>query len=425
MPTQPERMRKCLSALLVRLPFYGALALRLEHRIVSAKEADALHLPTAATDGKRVFYRAGFVQSLSDDALTFLIAHETLHAALSHPLRGADKDQPHRWNIAADDTVNRLLKPHFSKLPPFAIIVNPSRFGMDEAEWERLSTEAKYTLLAKQREESEGQKATGRKQKAEGGRQKGQRQKSETPHSAPQTPHGEGGCSLPPAADAPSPEQWRQWLREAAEFAEQTSGYGTVPAWVDEWVLAGGEAKVPWQKVLHQFVQNRVISHWNYPPSRRYQAVALLPKPQRERYGILGIAIDTSGSITHEQLQQFWREVLAIRRTYPRLTVRLVTCDAEVTSDEVFPPFVPLPEATELTGRGGTDFRPSLERFQQPPVPEAVVYLTDGMGTYPEAPPPYPVLWVLNRPDPKWREHLPFGTAIVMETHEMDEEDLW
>ncbi len=402
MPRQPERVRKCLSGLLVRLPFYGSLALRLSHWVVSGREADALGIPTAATDGARVFYRAGFVQSLSDDALTFLIAHETLHAALSHPLRGAEKDQPHRWNIAADDTVNRLLEPNWGKLPGFAIIVNPSPFGMGEGEWEKLSTEAKYALLAKRSGECKGQ----------GVRGEGREVRDER-----------GGCGLPPASDAPSPEQWRQWLREAAEFAEQASGYGTVPAWVDEWVWASGEAKVPWQKVLHQFVQNRVISHWNYPPSRRYQAVALLPKPQRERYGILGVAIDTSGSITHEQLQGFWREVLAIRHTYPRLTVRLVTCDAEVTSDEVFPPFTPLPEAAGLTGRGGTDFRPSLERFQQFPIPEAVVYLTDGMGTYPAAPPPYPVLWVLSRADPKWREHLPFGTAIVMETHGMDRED--
>ncbi len=393
MATQQERLRRALSVLLVRLPFYGALALRLDHQVLPAPEAEARRILTAGTDGNRVFYRAQFVQRLSEEELVFLIAHETLHAALSHPLRGTDKEDAVAWNIAADDTVNRLLRPNFDRLPAFAIFVNPQQFKFSEAKWEQMATEAKYWLLAKQRREGEAQS-----------------------DASLGTEHRGHGCALlSPAPDAPTPEQWRQWLKEAAEFAERVQGHGSVPAWVDERVIASRQAKVPWQKVLRQFIQQRVISHWNYPPSRRYQALALLPKPQRERYGVLGIAIDTSGSISSEQLQQFWREVLAIRKDYPRLTVRLVTCDVEVTSDEVFPPFVPLPEARSLTGRGGTDFRPAFERFQQPPVPEAVVYLTDGMGDYPPAPPPYPVLWVLSRPDPRWREHLPFGTAVVLE----------
>ena len=85
MATQEERLRKALSALLMRLPFYGALALRLEHRVLTAAEATAQHIATAATDGRRIFYRAGFLQRLSDEALIFLVAHETLHAALSIP----------------------------------------------------------------------------------------------------------------------------------------------------------------------------------------------------------------------------------------------------------------------------------------------------------------------------------------------------
>lgn len=400
MATQRERIRRCLSILLVKLPFYGALALRLEHIILTAKEFKTPNILTAATDGKRVFYRAQFLQKLSEHDLVFLIAHETLHAALSHPLRGADKEDTNAWNIAADDTVNRLLQPEFEQLPDFAVIVNPQTLGVSEREWEKMATEAKYLLLAKLGKESEraGKKTT-----------------KEIPRIGKEA-QSKGGCEfLTPATDAPTPEQWRQWLKEAAEFAESVQGHGTVPAWVDEWVVASGEAKVPWQKVLRQFVMQRVISHWNYPPSRRYQLVALLPKPQRERYGILGVAIDTSGSITSEQLKQFWQEILAIRKDYPRLTIRLVTCDAEVTRDEIFPPFAPLPEARELTGRGGTDFRPAFERFRQTPTPEAVVYLTDGMGDYPATPPPYPVLWVLSRPGPQWREHLPFGTAIVLE----------
>lgn len=406
---QQGRIRDCLSTLLIKFPFYGALALRLEHRVLEAKEAKAMRLRTAATDGKRIFYRAQFLRRISQQDLTFLIARETLRAALSHPLRGSDKDDPEAWSIASDDTINRLLRQDFGWLPQFSIIIDPAIFGIEESKWERMATEDKYLLLAKKRRSLEAER-------------KG-RVKANEKVTGKGILRDEGSVSfdyLPLASDAPTPEQWRQWVKEAAEYAESIRGHGTVPAWVDEWVTASGEGKVPWYKVLRQFVQQRAISHWNYPPSKRYQSVALLPKPQKERCGILGIAIDTSGSITSKQLGEFWREVLAIRKDYPRLTIRLVTCDAEVTSDEIFPPFSPLPEAKELIGRGGTDFRPAFERFKQHPVPEVVIYLTDGMGDYPPAPPPYPVLWVLSQPEPHWKERLPFGMAIVLDEMEFE-----
>ena len=40
----------------------------------------------------------------------------------------------------------------------------------------------------------------------------------------------------------------------------------------------------------------------------------------------------------------------------------------------------------------------------------ALIYLTDGMGTYPDSAPPYPVLWVLT---PNHHEP-PFGSTAVL-----------
>jgi predicted metal-dependent peptidase len=45
-------------------------------------------------------------------------------------------------------------------------------------------------------------------------------------------------------------------------------------------------------------------------------------------------------------------------------------------------------------GGGGTDFRPVFDRVNKDGLdPECVVYLTDGMGSFPAVAPPYPVIW--------------------------------
>ena len=62
-------------------------------------------------------------------------------------------------------------------------------------------------------------------------------------------------------------------------------------------------------------------------------------------------------------------------------------------------------DSLEVRNRGGTDFRPTfkviLEKFPQA---RAIVWLTDGYGSYPEKAPPIPVLWALTRHhrDPPW-----------------------
>jgi len=67
-----------------------------------------------------------------------------------------------------------------------------------------------------------------------------------------------------------------------------------------------------------------------------------------------------------------------------------------------------------ILGRGGTDFRPVFEWVAQQAhsesiLPDVLIYLTDGYGTFPERESQYPTLWILT-------EHgipsVPFGVPI-------------
>jgi predicted metal-dependent peptidase len=65
-------------------------------------------------------------------------------------------------------------------------------------------------------------------------------------------------------------------------------------------------------------------------------------------------------------------------------------------------------------GGGGTDFTPAFKWLDTNHiVPDALIYLTDGYGTFPQHAPNYPVLWgnvTKSMPD----SHYPFGEVVTV-----------
>jgi predicted metal-dependent peptidase len=60
-------------------------------------------------------------------------------------------------------------------------------------------------------------------------------------------------------------------------------------------------------------------------------------------------------------------------------------------------------------GGGGTSFIPVFEWIREQGIePDALVYLTDGMGSFPRHAPSYPVIWGNIYPEAKY----PFGDVV-------------
>jgi predicted metal-dependent peptidase len=105
------------------------------------------------------------------------------------------------------------------------------------------------------------------------------------------------------------------------------------------------------------------------------------------------IAIDSSGSISNEELGAFMTELWAAHQT--RLVdLWALICDASIT-DVIHP----IRKITLITGRGGTDFRPvfkwALNEALHPPL-DGIIYLTDGYGPAPSERPRIPTLWCIT-----------------------------
>ena len=113
------------------------------------------------------------------------------------------------------------------------------------------------------------------------------------------------------------------------------------------------------------------------------------PAKRRVRDGIIVVCIDTSGSVDDQLLSRFLGEISALTQV-GGLTTYLISCDAKV--HQVIEPGEPIPD--KWLGGGGTDFRPAIEKAEMLS-PDAVVYLTDGEGTYP-AKCDIPLLWAFS-----------------------------
>jgi predicted metal-dependent peptidase len=90
-----------------------------------------------------------------------------------------------------------------------------------------------------------------------------------------------------------------------------------------------------------------------------------------------------------------------------RVTVLMV--DAAVHAAYEFEPGEFDYRALRWLGRGGTAFEPAFRWVEEQGVtPTMLVYFTDTMGSFPKAPPEYPVLWASIDPNGKvpWGEYL-------------------
>jgi predicted metal-dependent peptidase len=65
-----------------------------------------------------------------------------------------------------------------------------------------------------------------------------------------------------------------------------------------------------------------------------------------------------------------------------------------------------------MKGGGGTDFRPVFDRIaEEPEPPNALVYLTDLYGSFPDQAPAYPVIWAANNDQTG-----PFGETVHLKS---------
>jgi predicted metal-dependent peptidase len=123
------------------------------------------------------------------------------------------------------------------------------------------------------------------------------------------------------------------------------------------------------------------------------------------------VALDVSGSVSDEDIGQCVAEINMIKARM-RAHITLIACDAGIAAGfpKEFYAWDDFRFDGEVAGGGSTDFRPVFEwAAQQDIQANVLLYFTDGHGTFPKAPPTFPVVWLV-----KGKAAVPWGQRIQL-----------
>lgn len=343
-----------------------------------------------------------FIARVTPAQMAGLLVHEVMHIVLRHHDRRGKCD-PALDNKAGDLAINPAVIDMGLELPGGELAgLFPEAFG-----WERGLTKDEYYELLRQEE-------AGRKQ---GG--------SSEDSGAGDKPHAGGGwcgsCAgraLPnepkdgdgseASAAQRSDAEMERMVRTVAEAVREHSSKnpGSVPGGLARWASeALRPPVVPWQTKLARLARRAVawrpgaVDYRYDGPGRRQAGLGYgngKPVLPRLRCPVprVAVVVDTSGSMGRAELTAAVRESAGVMRAVGA-EVDFVACDAAVHSLRSVSRWQDLPKL--LKGGGGTDLIPAFAALDtRRPRPEVVIFITDGFGPAPAAPPRgMKVVWVL------------------------------
>ena len=164
------------------------------------------------------------------------------------------------------------------------------------------------------------------------------------------------------------------------------------------WAHAVLHPQLDWRRILAAKVKSSTaavigLADYSYakPPRRRVPRV-VLPSLQRPIPRV-AIIVDTSASISEENLISAWTEVHGCLRA---LGIRRDMLTVYAADAEVHRVTGPLTRRVELTGGGGTDMAGAIEEVaSRRPRPDLVVVMTDGFTGWPARPAPEVIVVLL------------------------------
>jgi predicted metal-dependent peptidase len=338
-------------------------------------------VPIAATDGANLILNPEPFFALPLDERVFIVAHEIMHAILNHcsitlPMHRSGKVKfsngkslPYdgeQMNIAMDYVINDMLVN--DKIGKF-----PSIGGMHDT---KIATKDDSFLDTYRKIYQKDPPSNG----------KGS-------FDALLSPGSVAGQDPTQAAQNRSQAAWDTAVAAALASAKMQ---GKLPANLERLLSEIVDPTVPWQEHIRSFFARKVGSggyDWRKPDRQLILRDIYAPRRSGHGCGTVVVAIDTSGSIGQRELNTFFAEMRGILDDVRPSRLVVIWCDAKVHKvDEV-------EESSEVNtlkpaGGGGTAFEPVFDYVWDKDLnPEALVYLTDGMGSFPAKAPNYPVIW--------------------------------
>lgn len=381
------------TAMLLHVPFFASILLDMMHVKIGKFEnvwpEGMQH--TAATDGKTIWFDVDFWEKLKLPGRVFVLCHEIGHAMWCHMSRAKHfldcgfegaKFNPGRWNRAGDYIINDMLvKSKIGKMPGFALH-DPAKYPCE------MMVDDVYRKLKDDPNDGEGPGA------------------------------GTGG-SLDHHIYSQGKDSEAEWKRAVATAADAAKSVGKLPAALSRLVEDILNPKVAWADKLRMSLTKaagRDSTTWTRPHRRRLLSQGIvMPSYTGFAAGHIVFVIDTSGSMSDDEVAQGLGECDAILQDCKPEAVTLIGCDAAINSRiDLYSGDSLADTPPKLGGGGGTSFIPPFDLLEEEGIlPACLVYFTDMYGAFPDDP-GFPVIWCSTTED----KTAPFGETIYVELGE-------
>lgn len=316
-------------------PWLGTLIGKLEFIITTDKR-----FQTAATDGKRVFFRDKFVAGLNVEELVFVVGHELLHCLLTHLTRCEDRDKT-IWNVACDYAVNGLLISYkVGSMPSFALY---------NKKFAKLTAEAIYDKI----------------------------------HNDVRKYGNELTLDDHEVLEQDESTDWSDEL-VAASATKQASGslVKELTTLFRDTQKSSAKNNIDWSVVLRNYVKEKIKDDVSYlRPNKKTQASGIVLPSRVDKDTItVAVAVDTSGSIDLKLVGRFLSELDSIFNSVENLTLHLWCFNDRVENYVLIEVGqLDLLQNYKAQGSGGTDYTINWKLMEKEGIkPDLFIMLTDG-----------------------------------------------
>jgi predicted metal-dependent peptidase len=367
-----EEIAKFSKQLMLKEPFYGLVLISLN------KELDKNIQTACVTPDKinvKLKVNPNFWNTLDDKTKLGILKHELLHICFFHLINWDRFENKKVYNIAADLEINQYINSDMKGETWDGLEITNSPFKELNLK-ERMGTKYYYDALMEEI-----------KNNPEGDVAKMASDDSDFIMDLEEMMEGMSEAEKKLIA-----KQIDHQLKEIAE-SNKSRGRGFFPSEMQDYIDSLFEIVEPvidWKSYLRRFNSMSTMVYTKKTrrkPNKRFGDGPALKIKQKKR---TLVAIDTSGSVSNDDLIEFFNEIYHIYKsgTY----VDIIECDAKVR--RVYE-YKGQREEIEVQGRGGTDFEPVMVYLKENKDKYAnLIYLTDGECTPPNTQPLKPMLWV-------------------------------
>lgn len=320
-------------------------------------------IPTACTNGRDEKWGRKFIESMDDKELAFVVIHETMHKVYKHFLiyQSMYRENPQLANNACDYVINLEL----AEFDKEGEVIKMPKAGLLDKRFKGMNSRQVYDILKKERQDNNDSS------KDQGGG------KGFDEHD------WDGAESLSDVERVALKNEIDNALRQGQIAANKLVGEGESHSMLGISDLLA--PKVDWRQQLMdwatQVVRGQDSSSWRRVNRRYLGQDTYMPGMVRTSVKELVLAVDTSGSVSQQELTRFLSEIASMCDTLSPEKLHIMYWDSSVEKHEIYEGHntASAVESTKPSGGGGTDPRCVQTHMAEKKItPDGVIIFTDG-----------------------------------------------